>query len=612
MEKQFLFVDVANPTWLVYLSVLVLAVFFRFSRLFTVRNLDLLLVLVLSSALVIAGEWKNRPQASPSTSAGVRSHVVNGGAQASGGGLLSDISSTGTAEMLPVNVESGRSLSSTDSDAREGAGSPPVADPVESSALDAAIPGKIQSSLIAGNLDPTAGPRPLADSANSGLNQAAPLKPGDTSVDASDVVIETVNAVETEVIAETKAVVGLEPESHAVYRWASFVLLVLSITLMIRLVFDESLTRRPRLEQNLNQAGLTFLCVPAFALLTVSVFVVEPPNSAMQAVEHGKALLERRETKASRQIAVEQPPAPTETLIAAGAAGVAQLSGQWEPRESPTTSSEANLEKTVAQILVVIAHTTVVLGLLHIGRQHYGSLQLGLSMSCLYLLLPCTAFNVHQLSHVLPGACLTWAIASYRKPVVSGLLLGLACGTLFFSVFLLPVWAVFYGRRGALRFGLSVLVVAAILAVCLMLTSSDADSFVNKLFTTMNWTVYRLLDETGSGSEMPFGQLFIRIPLAAVFFVMLTAMTVLPRPRNLENLLANSTALVVAAQLWYPEDIGTYVLWYLPLLLLVVFRPRLDRFVPPDASTRGNAAVAPSIANGAPASVAMSRLTLYR
>ena len=77
-------------------------------------------------------------------------------------------------------------------------------------------------------------------------------------------------------------------------------------------------------------------------------------------------------------------------------------------------------------------------------------------------------------------------------------------------------------------------------------------------------------------------QTIIRILMAAVFFVMLTAMTVLPRPRNLENLLGNSTSLIVAAQLWYPQDIGHYVLWYLPLLLLVIFRPRLDRLIPPD------------------------------
>ena len=93
---------------------------------------------------------------------------------------------------------------------------------------------------------------------------------------------------------------------------------------------------------------------------------------------------------------------------------------------------------------------------------------------------------------------------------------------------------------------------------------------------------------------------------------MLTAMTVLPRPRNLENLLANSTCLVVAAQLWYPDDIGAYVLWYLPLFLLVIFRPRLDRFTPPEIVGRQAEAVASGTPVSPPSStVAMNRLSLF-
>ena len=151
-----------------------------------------------------------------------------------------------------------------------------------------------------------------------------------------------------------------------------------------------------------------------------------------------------------------------------------------------------------------------------------------------------------------------------------------------------------------------------VLVACLMMISGDADSFFNRVVTSTNWTVYRLLDDTLSISETPVSHLFIRIPMAAIFFVMLTAMTVLPRPRNLENLLANSTALVVAAQMWYPDDIGTYVQWYMPLFLLVVFRPRLDRFMPPEMTDRQAAAVLDNVSAGSPSTVAMSRLSLYR
>ena len=70
-------------------------------------------------------------------------------------------------------------------------------------------------------------------------------------------------------------------------------------------------------------------------------------------------------------------------------------------------------------------------------------------MVCLYLLLPCTAYDVGNVVHVLPPALIVWALTAYRRPLVSGVLMGLACGTLVFPVLLLPIWLAFYGRRGA-------------------------------------------------------------------------------------------------------------------------------------------------------------------
>ncbi|MBL8819667.1 MAG: hypothetical protein JNL58_26815 [Planctomyces sp.] len=500
MEKQFLFVDAANPTWLVYVSVLVLAVFFRFSRLFSVRNLDVLLILLISVSLVITSKWKNVPP-------------------------------------------------------------------------DSAEPASWMARLA------------QVDKPQSTPDSVQDAQPSDAG-----------SVVE-------------EPRFHPIYTWSSISLLGFSLLLMIRLIYDESLTRRPRLDQNLNQSGITFLCIPAFGLLMCSVFFTDPPDSTMSTIRHGRALLERRDVPTSTAVEGDLPPAPTETLFAAGAASVVQLSSPVVQHDRNESDEAMVNEILMALSLVVVAHTIVVLGLVYIGKTHFGSLQLGLSMSLLYLLLPSTGYHVHQLSHVLPGACLTWAIASYRKPAVAGVLLGLASGTLFFAVFLVPLWAVFYGRNGALRFGTSLAFVAAILVGCLILTSADTDSFMRKIVTTTNWTVFQLLDETAS-SGVPLSQLFLRIPLGAVFFVMLTAMTVLPRPRNLENLLANSTALVVAAQLWYPDDIGTYVLWYLPLFLLVIFRPRLDRFMPPELVARQSESITQPITATPTSSVAMSRLSL--
>lgn len=542
MGNQFPLAPVADIPWLLYASLLVIAVYFRFSRVLMIRNLDLILTLLIATAVVVSSQYRNAPWDATA--------IAKGSETATADGSPGDSSETSSlpAENLLLAAES---------------------DVDQIAPIDELMPEVSDSSEIA-----AAGiPSDKNPAENVGTQNAA---------------------------------------VHPAYTWGSLALVTLTLLLIVRLIFDESLTRRPRLDQNLNQAGLTFLCIPAFAILATGVFMKDAPVTNVIAIEHGRALLQRREVEVSKLPGRSEVPAPTETLIAAGGAAVAQLSGNLPKSVSVNTGATRDTELLVARILVVIAHLVIVLGLLYIGRQHFASMHLGVAMACLYLLLPCTAANVHKLSHVLPAACLIWAIASYRKPTVSGVLLGLACGTLFFAVFLLPLWAMFYGRKGAVRFGLSLCGIVGVLAICLMMISGDADSFFNRVVTSTNWTVYRLLDDSLTISQTSVSQLLIRIPMAAIFFVMLTAMTVLPRPRNLENLLANSTALVVAAQMWYPDDIGTYVQWYLPLFLLVVFRPRLDRFTPPDNVERQSATVSDGMPSSSPSIVAMSRLSFFR
>jgi hypothetical protein len=48
-----------------------------------------------------------------------------------------------------------------------------------------------------------------------------------------------------------------------------------------------------------------------------------------------------------------------------------------------------------------------------------------------------------------------------------------------------------------------------------------------------------------------------------------------PVPKNLAQALALTTAALIGVQFWYADQGGVYVLWYLPLLLLLVFRPNL-------------------------------------
>jgi hypothetical protein len=64
--------------------------------------------------------------------------------------------------------------------------------------------------------------------------------------------------------------------------------------------------------------------------------------------------------------------------------------------------------------------------------------------------------------------------------------------------------------------------------------------------------------------------------------------------------------------MWYPDDIGTYVLWYLPLFLIVIFRPRLDRFTPPESAERESSITAPPVSNPLIPTVTVSEMSLFR
>lgn len=501
--RAFLSMDLSDPTWWAYVGLLILAVYFRFSRFFSIRNLDLLLLIGLSTSLTATIEFPRRTQ---EQAASQRSAPLT------------------TTRPLPAALPLLVSLIQAAGD------EPPAAVPREPASAN------VQDSDAASN----AGSLPRSGT-------AAPVQPSR--------------------IPDSRA---------AIHRWGALALVGFTLLLLVRLIVDESLTRRPKLDQNMNTAGLVFLCIPAFAILMAHVAFRPPPAVTQKMLITGKALLERRDVPAipdrpdATSSAENLPISPTGALVGAGGHVVSGLA--------------ARRPEVSARVLVILAHSLVLAGLLAVSRWHFASNQIGIAMCCLYLLLPCTAASVHQLGHVLPAACLIWAFASWRRPIVSGVLLGLACGTLFFTAFLLPLWAVSYGRRSSLRFLVSVLAVAAVLLTTLLLISSDASSFTGKLMLNVNWTVYRLLDSSAVVGEVSTGQTVIRIIMAAVFFIMLTAMTALPRQRNLEGLLANSTSLIVAAQMWYPDDIGRYVLWYLPLLLLVIFRPRLDRLLLPPAA----------------------------
>jgi hypothetical protein len=232
------------------------------------------------------------------------------------------------------------------------------------------------------------------------------------------------------------------------------------------------------------------------------------------------------------------------------------------------------VETAAARLLAFLAHLAVGLGLIMVGRWHFSDTRLGLGMATLYLLLPATVFDVTRVTHLLPAALITWAIAFCGRPLVAGLFLGFACGSMFFAAFLLPLWMAYYWGRGAMRFATALCWVAVVLMASLTFTAADTHSFTRQIVGSIDWSALKFDTNEGIGFWSLCDPAY-RIPVFVAFVLLIISLTIWPAQKTVEHLLASSAAIVVATQFWYPHQGGIYILWYLPLLLIVVFRPRL-------------------------------------
>ena len=354
---------------------------------------------------------------------------------------------------------------------------------------------------------------------------------------------------------------------------------------LARLLADPILQRRPQLGQNLNSGGLIFLCAAAFVFLSTKAITDTFPRPPVSA-----ATIQDRQTDRIGEPDQGQTgpsPGPAATLLAA-----------------PVNFVFTDL---AARILSILTHGAVVAGLIVAGRKLFGDVQLGLASATLYMLLPGTAYDVGKFNHVLPAALIVWAIVFYRQPIAAGIFLGLACGAMFFPVFLLPLWFAFYGRRGGVKFGIALAAVALVLVGSLAFTSRDPSSFVDKILGSIDLEVLAFRSDgkiEGFWKEADYLSVY-RIPVIALYCIQLIVLTWLPRQKNVEHLLAHSAAIVISTQFWYTQQGGVYVLWYLPMFLMVVFRPRLLHLLPPDgqldentASIRDRKSVEPAPATG--------------
>jgi hypothetical protein len=251
------------------------------------------------------------------------------------------------------------------------------------------------------------------------------------------------------------------------------------------------------------------------------------------------------------------------------------------------------------RLATLLLHLLLVLALAHAGRRLAGP-ETALAVLCLYMASPYVLglgsdpyliCGLAFISHVAPAAALVLAVAFLHRPLVAGASLALGAGFLFWPAFLAPPFLGLYGARGR---GLGPFLAgfggggALILLFVLLNMPGQLDgkgpvqlflestvehqegtgphaygrshfSFWHPYTGAKAWWQTPLLG--GSAALKPTFLLFLGASGLALL---------LARRRSDAQFAGLIAALAAAIQLWKTHAGGTYVEWYLPLLLLAL------------------------------------------
>ncbi|MGN6133989.1 MAG: hypothetical protein ACTHOU_05775 [Aureliella sp.] len=320
--------------------------------------------------------------------------------------------------------------------------------------------------------------------------------------------------------------------------------------LMIRMLIDPALVRRPLLEPNLSIGGLSFIGVSLFLFLMSNVVTSDPELSHQRGprLGPGYALLNRL------------PDLPT----------TPEHEGPvWNGGDE---ASERQWVYNVARALVILSNLAIVVAIVGVGYWHFDNVKTGIGCATMYLLFPYTAQMAGNLEHALPAALLTLAVLAYRQPLIAGCFLGLASGLVYYPLFLLPLWISFYFHRGLGRLLLGVGLMLVLLAGLLLLGGwSNFLEDIRDMFGLWRPAMKNLSGIWGLGFDPMF-----RLPVLVAFILLSFSFVFWPPRKTLGTLMCGTAAIMLAAQFWHGYGGGLYMAWFLPCVLLTVFRPNLD------------------------------------
>ena len=346
-------------------------------------------------------------------------------------------------------------------------------------------------------------------------------------------------------------------ESHGDNRWGYAWLLITSGYFFLRCLGDLALVRRPALAPNLNLSGLA--CLAAALSASLVAVAVQNPRTASPAGDAARSPID-------------------EVLV--------------NPKTLEKTPAEVvgfTVPIGAARALALLCHLSVAVGLVLIGWKHFADIHSGMAAATFYLLLPYTylltpnsALGLGRWDMVWPMAWMVWAVFCYRRPVLAGAFLGVAAGGVLLPLLTLPAWLSFYRKRGAVRFFLAFalfggLTLAAAAGVLCAVGLPQDWSSSEALGRWLAW-----LPPPNDAHGVWQGVYWVyRLPVFIAYAAFVIGTLFWPTPKNLAHVISLSAAVLIGIQFWCADNGGVYVLWYLPFLLLLVFRPNLSAAQPP-------------------------------
>jgi hypothetical protein len=355
------------------------------------------------------------------------------------------------------------------------------------------------------------------------------------------------------------------------YLW----LLGVCALLMVRLLFDPTMVRRPLLEPNLSTGGLLFIGCALFVFLMANVMTSQVAASDILGAKGAQAILRRTDnSQAADQVEDYSQFGPGYFALHLVPSVITTPFARSADAADPQMAAQVAVAKTMA----ILAHLAILAAMILIGYLHFENIKMGIGAATMYLMLPYTAQMTGHVAHVLPAALLLWAIVCYRQPMAAGALIGLAMSVFYYPFFLLPLWLSFYWQRGVLRFSIGLLVAVGLMVLSLVFVSEDLASFWAKLQQMFGLWIPKTDAAQLSGVWALGWPPVYRITVIAACVVIAGFLAVWPAQKNLGTLLSCTAAVMLAVQFWHAhgEGGGMYMAWFLPLTLLTVFRPNLE------------------------------------